>query len=70
MSNIERRIEKAEQTLSMDADGDTPFVLEVASGVRFTATRRQLREIFADIQRSNSRLLPKGAYHEESIETR
>jgi hypothetical protein len=66
---IEGRLERIERRLSVDADEDKAFVLEVASGVRFTTTRRQLREVFADIQRSNSRLLPKGAYHEQSIET-
>jgi hypothetical protein len=59
---------RIERRLGIDADDDKPFVLEVASGVRFTTTRRQLREVFEDIQRSNCRLLPKGAYDGQSIE--
>ncbi|MDI9433813.1 MAG: hypothetical protein QM570_19020 [Planctomycetota bacterium] len=67
--SIESRLGRIERTLGMDANEDKPFVLEVASGERFMTTRRQLREIFQDIQGSNSRLLP-GAQHEQSIETR
>jgi hypothetical protein len=65
--SIDSRLEQIERKLGMDADEDKPFVLEVASGVRFTTTRRQLREVIADIQQSNSRLLPKGAQHEQPI---
>jgi hypothetical protein len=65
---MESRLGRIERKLGLDADEDKPFVLEVASGVRFTTTRRQLREVFADIQRSNSRLPPKGAYREQPIE--
>jgi hypothetical protein len=68
--SIESRLDRIERRLGIDADEDKPFVLEVASGERFTTTRRQLREVIEDIQRSNSRLLPKGAYHEQPIETR
>jgi hypothetical protein len=62
---IEGRLGRVERRLGIDADEDRPFVLEVASGERFTPTRRQLREIFQRIQKSNSRLLPKGAGHED-----
>ena len=67
--SIESRLGRIERALDMDAHEDEPFVLEVASGERFITTRRQLREIFEDIQQSNSRLLP-GAQHEQSIKTR
>ena len=58
--SIESRLGRIEQKLGIDGDDDKAFVLEVASGVRFTTTRRQLREIIEDIQRSSCRLLPKG----------
>ena len=65
---IEGRLDRIERRLGIDADEDKPFVLEVASGVRFATTRRRLRGGIEDIRRSNSRLLPKGAYHEQPIE--
>ena len=67
---IEGRLGRIERKLGVDADEDKPFVLEVASGVRFTTTRRQLREIIEDIERSNSRFLPKGAQYGQPIEAR
>jgi hypothetical protein len=61
---IESRLGQIERRLGISADEDKPFVLEVASGERFAMTRRQLGKIIEDIQRSNSRSLPKGAHHE------
>ncbi len=65
---IECRLGRIERILRMDANEDKRFVLEVAGGERFVTTPRQLREIIADVQRSNTRFLP-GAYHAQSIET-
>lgn len=63
--SIENRVGRIERRLGINADDDKPFVLEVASGQRFVTTPRQLREIIEDIQRSNCRLLPKGAFHDQ-----
>ncbi|MFA6242029.1 MAG: hypothetical protein WC655_13935 [Candidatus Hydrogenedentales bacterium] len=56
--SIDSRLEQIERKLGMDADEDKPFVLEVASGVRFTTTRRQLREVFADASSENDLFFP------------
>lgn len=45
---IEGRVGRIERRLGIDADEDRPFVLEVASGERFTTTGRQLRQIIED----------------------
>jgi hypothetical protein len=66
---IEGRLDRIERKLGMDADEDKPFVLEVASGERFLVTPRQLRKTIEDIQRSNSRLLPKGPPYGQPSET-
>jgi hypothetical protein len=66
--SIESRLGRIERNLGMDADEDKLFVLEVASGDRFIVTPRQLGKIIEDIQRSNSRFLPKGANREQPIE--
>lgn len=66
---MDTRLTRIERRLGLGANDDKPFVLEVASGARFVVTPRQVREIIQNIQRSNSRLLPKGVQHEQSIET-
>ena len=64
--SIESKLGRIEKELGISGDEDKPFVLEVASGQRFIITPRELGKIIKDIQRSNGRFLPKGAYHEQS----
>lgn len=64
---LEGRLERIERRLGIDTNEDEPFILEVASGQQFVTTPRELREIIEDIQKSDSRLLPKGALHGQPI---